>query len=337
MGQVAGGHGPAGQGAAGQGAVERGSAKAGVDKAGVGKAGLGNANAGLGKAGLGKAGLGKAKSGSGVVGASGVGTGKADMDQSGADGPGGDGRPMRPERAAAADGAGRPGGGVSRRKGTSAADILPDNDIPPGNGGVRGGMGRGGRVVATAGDSGRVGPDGRGGGAPAGLAADVVLDIAESPLGWLSRRPGRDGRPLLSAAQVEAGERLRLDFTRGGLMPRVTQAWQAGGARAARRSGARGTAGDLGDAALDARARFNRAVSAVGPELGGVLIDVCCFLKGLEAVEAERVWPVRSAKIVLALALSRLAAHYGLSEAARGPDAARMRSWGAEGYRPEIG
>ncbi|WP_244530891.1 DUF6456 domain-containing protein [Pseudoxanthobacter soli] len=230
---------------------------------------------------------------------------------------------------------------MSKGRDSAITDIKAAKEIVPGGisqGGIEGsGLSRRGRAGGTAGDAGRVRRDGGGGRAPAGLAADVVLDIAESPLGWLSRRPGRDGRPLLSSAQVEAGERLRLDFTRGGLMPRVTQAWQAGGARAARRSGGRGTAGELGDAALDARARFNRAVSAVGPELGGVLTDVCCFLKGLETVEAERGWPVRSAKIVLALALSRLAAHYGLSEAARGPEAARMRSWGAEGYRPEIG
>lgn len=224
--------------------------------------------------------------------------------------------------------------------GSAPAGIAPGGTAPDGisPGGIGGsGLPRGGRAGGAGGDAGRMRREGRGGRPPAGLAAEVVLDIAESPLGWLSRRPGRDGRPLLSSAQVEAGERLRLDFTRGGLMPRVTQAWQAGGARAARRSGGRGTAGELGDAALDARARFNRAVSAVGPELGGVLTDVCCFLKGLETVEAERGWPVRSAKIVLALALSRLAAHYGLSEAARGPEAARMRSWGAEGYRPEVG
>ncbi|SHO66213.1 hypothetical protein SAMN02745172_02868 [Pseudoxanthobacter soli DSM 19599] len=250
---------------------------------------------------------------------------------------------MKRVRSAAAAGLGRPvgSGGVSKGRDSAITDIKAAKEIVPGGisqGGIEGsGLSRRGRAGGTAGDAGRVRRDGGGGRAPAGLAADVVLDIAESPLGWLSRRPGRDGRPLLSSAQVEAGERLRLDFTRGGLMPRVTQAWQAGGARAARRSGGRGTAGELGDAALDARARFNRAVSAVGPELGGVLTDVCCFLKGLETVEAERGWPVRSAKIVLALALSRLAAHYGLSEAARGPEAARMRSWGAEGYRPEIG
>ncbi|WP_454915141.1 DUF6456 domain-containing protein [Xanthobacter sediminis] len=145
---------------------------------------------------------------------------------------------------------------------------------------------------------------------------------AESPLTWLARRSGRDGRPLVDEAQLAAGERLRADFTRANLTPRVTSRWDPtpGGG-----SGPEA----FSDMVLAAKARLGKALSAVGPELSGVLLDVCCFLKGLEAVEAERRWPARTAKVVLGLALDRLATHYGLATAAHGRAHAPMRAWSA--------
>lgn len=163
------------------------------------------------------------------------------------------------------------------------------------------------------------------------------INIAESPLGWLATRRGPDGRPFLDPASIEAGERLRADFTRGAMMPSVTSNWGAllgsGGS-----GGGPGRGIDLNDAAIAARVRVERALEAVGPELSGVLVDVCCFLKGLETVEDERRWPPRSAKIVLVLALARLATHYGLANHASGPDRARRTGhWGTPDYRPSIG
>jgi len=161
---------------------------------------------------------------------------------------------------------------------------------------------------------------------PDGEAAAV--DLAESPLGWLKRRGALD------EAAFAAGERLRRDFTKGQLMPSVTSNWSV-----VLRTGGRGGAGagDLADAAVAARGRVAAALAAVGPEFADVLVDVCCFLKGLAEVERGHEWPARSGKVILRLALAALARHYGISAVAQGPTRGHVRHWGAEGFRPGIG
>lgn len=167
-------------------------------------------------------------------------------------------------------------------------------------------------------------------------APPLVVDEAESPLAWLARRRDKDGRAFLSASRFEAGERLRADFTLARMMPTVTSNWSAG--RIGASKGGPGGIGDLTDRALSARDRVRAALDAVGTDLADLLLDVCCFLKGLETIESDRRWPARSAKVVLDIALGRLAAHYGLAEEARGLDRARrLRAWGTGDNRPTIG
>ncbi len=159
----------------------------------------------------------------------------------------------------------------------------------------------------------------------------VVLDAGESPLGWLRRRRAKSGRSFISDHGFDAGERLRADFTTGNMMPRVTARWDMAVA-SGRQSRAPQPA--YGDVVLAAQDRVRSALRSVGPELSGMLVDVCCFLKGLEDVERDRGWPPRSAKIVLSIALDRLAAHYGMSSEAAGPTASVLRSWGTPDHRP---
>ncbi|MDP3068557.1 MAG: DUF6456 domain-containing protein, partial [Methylocystis sp.] len=149
-------------------------------------------------------------------------------------------------------------------------------------------------------------------------ARPTLVNDAESPLAWLARRKDRDGRTFLDAAQLEAGERFRRDIEQAQLLQRVTANWEAS-INAARRGA---DAGAVSEVAIDARRRLVRAFDAVGPELAGLLTDVCGYLKGMEIVESERGWPPRSAKVVLKIALDRLARHYGLAIEARGRDRA---------------
>ena len=83
----------------------------------------------------------------------------------------------------------------------------------------------------------------------------VLVNEAESPLVWLARRKGSDGAMLIDSVQLQAGERLRADFTRAQLMPRTTSNWTAPVASAARSSG--GGAAAMTDAMVAARQRVN--------------------------------------------------------------------------------
>ena len=158
--------------------------------------------------------------------------------------------------------------------------------------------------------------------------ASVTVDDAESPLAWLARRRGRDGRPMIEPHQLLAGERLRADFTRAHLMPRTTSNWES---PLSSSRGGGNSAGAFTETMVASRQRVHQALDAAGPEFSGLLIDVCCFLKGLEDIERERAWPLRSAKVVLQLGLERLARHYGYAAQTTGRKRAELRTWLADG------
>jgi hypothetical protein len=167
-----------------------------------------------------------------------------------------------------------------------------------------------------------------------GRRQEVLLDERESPLLWLHRRMGKDGKPQISAQEVAAGERFRADLTLAQMMSRTTMNWDASLAPGQRGAGGRDPA-SASDAALAARQRVRQACDRLGPDLSGLAIDVCGFLKGLDQVERERKWPARSAKVVLRMALSALSAHYGIGT----PPAAKVRRsevWRSEDARPNL-
>jgi hypothetical protein len=145
-----------------------------------------------------------------------------------------------------------------------------------------------------------------------GIRRPMLVNEAESPLGWLKSRKSRSGRPLISNAQYEAGERLRADCWFAHVSPRVTANWSALAPSGRSRRGAPFDAASLRDEVIAAKERVMRALDAVYPELSAVLVDICCELKGLEEAERSHDWPQRAGKVILQLALTRLARHYGL-------------------------
>jgi len=133
-------------------------------------------------------------------------------------------------------------------------------------------------------------------------------NASESPIAAMSRRKGKDGEPFLNADLVSAAERLREDFELSQMGPRVAQNWEkflSGGDHSGFVPGSGGGGSEA------ARGRVMAAVKELGPGLGDVALRVCCFLEGLESAEKRLGWSARSGKIVLRIALQRLAKHYG--------------------------
>ena len=76
----------------------------------------------------------------------------------------------------------------------------------------------------------------------------VTVNLTESPLGWLL------SRGLVTQRQYDAGERLRADWERSQLAPRVTMSWDA--APVSRGRGGSALEPDLSGAQIDARTPF---------------------------------------------------------------------------------
>lgn len=133
----------------------------------------------------------------------------------------------------------------------------------------------------------------------------VTVNAVESPLGWLFVRG------LLTRRQYDAGERLRSDWERAQLSPRVTMSWD--GAPVARSRGASGAPPDLNGAQLDAKRRFDKAIANAGPGLADILWRIVCAGEGMREAETALGWPARAGKLVLTFALDRVADYYRIA------------------------
>ena len=121
----------------------------------------------------------------------------------------------------------------------------------------------------------------------------------ESPLLWLRSRKDRNGRLLIDAAQFEAGERLRADYSFAQCGPRITASWSC--------------------LAPPNRGRRGASCQWCGP-----------------ARCSSRCKGARAGKVVLQIALTQLAKHYGLIADTCRPRR-DVRPWGEADYRPLVG
>lgn len=146
--------------------------------------------------------------------------------------------------------------------------------------------------------------------APAGRAAlrerqdseDVNPDETrslhiETPISILARRRDRDGQAFLTPQMRQAADQLHHDFTLAQMSGRIDWAKVIQGQTPVRlRKGA--------------PQRVAAALGHLGPGLGDMALRVCCQQEGLEAAERALGWSARSGKIVLRIALDRLARYY---------------------------
>lgn len=133
-------------------------------------------------------------------------------------------------------------------------------------------------------------------------ARSVTVNAAESPLGWLL------ARGHVTRRQYDAGERLRCDWERAQLAPRVTMSWDSGPVAHGR--GGSPPERDLSGTQIDAKRRFDAAVASAGPGLADILWRVVCAGDGMRDAESALGWPARAGKLVLSLALDRIADFY---------------------------
>jgi hypothetical protein len=136
-------------------------------------------------------------------------------------------------------------------------------------------------------------------GAAARHLRSVAVNLAESPLGWLF------AHGHLSRRQFDAGEQLRSDWERAQLAPGVTMRWDQ-----APSGGFGSSLPDPRAAQIDAKRRFDAAVDSAGPGLADILWRIVCAGEGMRDAETALGWPARAGKIVLCLALDRVANHY---------------------------
>jgi hypothetical protein len=134
------------------------------------------------------------------------------------------------------------------------------------------------------------------------MTRSVTINLAESPLSWLHSRGHLTDRQLL------AGEKLRGDYEAAAMGPHVTMRWENVPLARQKRGAPSGL--NQTERMILAKKRFDEALVALGPDLADIAWRVICAGEAMPVAEREMAWPVRSGKLVLRIALDRLAGFY---------------------------
>ncbi|QIQ86548.1 DUF6456 domain-containing protein [Erythrobacter sp.] len=132
-----------------------------------------------------------------------------------------------------------------------------------------------------------------------GKRRTVTVNLGESPLAWLHARGHLEDRLF------DAGEALRNDYERAQLAPSVTMRWDPVRVKTTGERGLTAT-----ERQIAAKERFDGAIAHAGKGLEDILWRVVCANEGLPDAEKALGWPARSGKLVLRIALERVADFY---------------------------
>ena len=165
-----------------------------------------------------------------------------------------------------------------------------------------------------------------------GTRRPMLVNEAESPLGWLKSRKSRSGRPLISELNMKPAS-VSVPILVRPSQPEGDGELVGAGAFRAIAAGPRSTRRLARRGHRRQGARHARARCWSFPSARRYLLR----LKGLEEAERSHDWPQRAGKVVLQLGLTRLARHYGLDVPSDLPRRRKgIRHWGSEDYRPTL-
>lgn len=131
-----------------------------------------------------------------------------------------------------------------------------------------------------------------------------VINRDESPISWLF------SRGYLTQRQCDAAEALRRDFEFAQLNRMATMSWSP--VHYGRAMGV-GEGLSHSEAQIAAKDRFDGALAMAGKDMANICWRIICAGEALPNAEKDMGWPARSGKLVLRLALDRIADYYKIA------------------------
>lgn len=140
----------------------------------------------------------------------------------------------------------------------------------------------------------------------------VNSDCEYSPLLKLFNRQKNLAQKYLTPLHLQAGQKIFEHYLAANMQPNITMNWERLSAPPQPHyTGAKETGHS--EQAYIAQRKLYESLKYVGQEFAAILVEICLFGKGLEATEKAMNWPARSGKLLLVMALDRLAIHYQMA------------------------